>query len=459
MDDDEAIRHAFSLVLSREGYSVQVANGGPEALQKIKEGYFELVICDVRMPGMDGLDLLKRIKSANPEIDVIMITAYATVEDGVKSIKDGAYDYLVKPLGVEQLCYKVARVMEKRSLKKKVTSLEEELKERYGFPGIVGSTPQMEEIYEMVDRMRNADCNVLIEGETGTGKELVARAIHYQGPLADKPFIAITCGALPGSIVERELFGHEKGAFTDATSTKPGYFEAADGGTLLLDEITDLSLSTQAKLLRVIEDNQFFRLGSTKPVKVKVRLLSACNKDPQECVRKGVFREDLFYRLGVVSIKLPPLRERRDDIPLLLEHFLKKYSDKYGKGISSIDSEAENLLVSYRWPGNVRELEHAIERAVALSRGSIIQLSDLPESIALSPAKAGLSSSFDKEVSYSEAKRQLMESFNKDFITYHLEKAKGNVSQAAKEMGIQRTSLQRLMKKYALRAIEFKTKP
>ncbi len=458
-DDDRAVVSTFAQVLRREGYSVQLASEGIEALKKIGESRFDLVICDVRMPGMDGLEVLRRIKSTNPEIDVIIVTAYATVEDGVKAIKYGAHDYLVKPLDVEELCHKVANVMEKRTLETKVTSLQEELKDRYRFPNIVGITPQMQEIYEMIDKMRNADCNVLIEGESGTGKELVAKAIHYNGRLAEKAFVAVSCGALPESIVERELFGHEKGAFTDATSTKPGYFEAADGGTLFLDDITDLSLNIQAKLLRVIEENQFFRLGSPTPVKVKIRLLTAANRDPRSCVEKGTFRRDLFYRLSVVCIKLPSLRERRDDIPLLIKHFLKKYSDKYGREVGSLDSKAEDLLVSYQWPGNIRELEHVIERAVALTNEKIIQLSDLPKDMLLSTGRVHLSSSFDRELSYSEAKRQLTESFDKDFVTYYLKKTKGNVSKAAKYMRIQRTSLQRLMKKYALQAIEFKPTP
>jgi len=457
VDDDKAIQSTFAQVLSREGYSVQVASEGTQALQKIKESYFDLVICDVRMPGMNGLELLKKIKSLNLQIDVIIITAYAAVEDGVKAIKDGAYDYLIKPLDIEEFSHKVAAVMEKRGLQRKVTSLQKELKDRYRFSNIVGIAPQMQEIYKMIDKMRNTDCNVLIEGESGTGKELVARAIHYNGPLADKPFIAVSCGALPESIVERELFGHEKGAFTDATSTKRGYFEAANGGTLLLDEITDLSSNIQAKLLRVIEENQFFRLGSTKAVKIKVRLLSATNRDVRSCVEKGTFREDLFYRIGVVSIKLPPLREKRDDIPLLINHFLKKYADKYDKGVLSLDPKVENLLLTYQWPGNVRELEHIIERAIALTNQKIIQLSDLPENMVPSSTRTHLSSSLDKELSYSEAKRRLIEHFDKDFVTHHLKKAKGNVSRAARQMGIQRTSLQRLMKKYALQTKEFKT--
>ena len=458
-DDDKAVVSTFAQVLRREGYSVQSANEGIEALKKIGESRFDLVICDVRMPGMDGLEVLRRIKSTNPEVDVIIVTAYATVEDGVKAIKYGAHDYLVKPLDVEELCHKVAKVTEKRSLERKVTSLQEELKDRYRFPNIVGIAPQMQEVYEMIDKMRNADCNVLIEGESGTGKELVARAIHYNGRLAEKPFVAVSCGALPESIVERELFGHEKGAFTDATSTKPGYFEAANGGTLFLDAITDLSLNIQAKLLRVIEENQFFRLGSTTPVRVEVRLLSAGNRDARSCVENGTFRQDLFYRLSVVCIRIPGLRDRRDDIPLLIKHFLKKYSDKYGKEVGPLDSKAEDLLVSYQWPGNVRELENVIERAVALTNEKIIQLSDLPRDMVLSTGRVHVSSSFDRELSYSEAKRQLTESFDKDFITYYLKKTKGNVSKAAKYMRIQRTSLQRLMKKHALQATGFKPAP
>ena len=459
VDDDKAIRGTFDQVLKREGYSVQLAGGGTETLKKIRDSRFDLVICDVRMPGMNGLEVLKKIKSIKPEVDVIMITAYATIEDGVKAIKDGAHDYLIKPLDIEELCHKVAKVMEKRNLERKVTSLQEELKERYGFSNIIGTTPQMQQLYEMIDKMRNADCNVLIEGESGTGKELVARAIHYNGRLAKKPFVGVGCGALPESIVERELFGHEKGAFTDATSTRPGYFEAADGGTLFLDDITDLTLSIQAKLLRVVEENQFFRLGSTNPVKVKVRQLSATNKDARSCVEKGTFREDLFYRLSVVCIKVPPLRARRDDIPLLVKHFFEKFSDKYGKEPQSLDPKAEAVLLSYQWPGNVRELEHVIERAVALTSEKIIQLSDLPENMVSPSGRTRLPGSFDREASYSEAKRQLMESFDKDFIAYHLKKAEGNVSKAAKQMGIQRTSLQRLMKKHLLHATEFKPSP
>ncbi len=456
VDDDRAILNAFDQVLRREGYSVQLADEGSEALEKIRASNFDLVICDVRMPGMDGLEVLSRIKYMNPEVDVIIITAYATVEDGVKAIKGGAYDYLTKPLALEELCHKVAKLMERRGLERKVTSLQEELKDRHRSLNIVGITPNMQEIYEMIDKMRNADCNVLIEGESGTGKELVARAIHYNGQLAEKPFIAVSCGALPETIVERELFGHEKGAFTDATSTKPGYFEAANGGTLFLDDITDLSLNIQAKLLRVIEENQFFRLGSTTPVKVKVRLLTAANRDPRSCIEKGTFRQDLFYRLSVVCIKIPGLRDRRDDIPLLIKHFLKTYSDKYGREVGSLDSKAEDLLVSYQWPGNVRELENVIERAVALTNEKIIQLSDLPKDMLLSTGRVHLSSSVDRELSYSEAKRQLTESFDKDFITYYLKKTKGNVSKAAKYMRIQRTSLQRLLKKHGLQAIEFR---
>ena len=366
VDDEQSMREFLDIMLKKEGYKVSLASNGEEVLKYIDKDIFDLVLLDIRMPKMDGIAVLKKIKSASPETVVIMITAYASADTAIKAMKEGAYDYITKPFKVDEIKLIIKNAIEKKHLRNENILLKQVVRDRYVFDNIIGKSPKMLALYELLEKVAPTKTNVLITGESGTGKELVAKAIHYNSPRKEKPFVTLNCGAIPEALIESELFGHMKGAFTDAIATKKGLFEMADEGTIFLDEISELPLMMQVKLLRVLQDREFKRVGGTEDIRVDVRIIAATNKDLERAVKEKRFREDLYYRLNVIQIKLPNLRERREDIEVLATHFLKRYSEELNKNISGISPEALHLLLNYEYPGNVRELQNIIERAVAL---------------------------------------------------------------------------------------------
>ena len=442
VDDDSVVCDLLREVLSKEGYEVDVAGGGQEAVMKGKEAFFDIVLVDVRMPDVDGLDVLRAFRGASPETIVIVMTAFGSIETAIEAIKEGAYDYVSKPFKIEEIKITIRRVLERRRLLQENLRFRYELKERYRFERIVGSSSRMLEVYKAVARVAPSRSTVLIRGESGTGKELIAKAIHYNSPRADHPFVAIDCGALVETLLESDLFGHVKGAFTGAISPRRGLFEEAHGGTCFLDEIGDMSLNTQAKLLRVLEEHEIRRVGGGGSFMVDVRVVAATNKDLEAMVHKGKFREDLYYRLNVVSMALPPLRERREDISLLAAHFLRKYAEENEKTISHISLEAVALLEEYDWPGNVRELENAIERAVALTSNPVLLPEDLPTRLKKEDLEGPRRDLFARPLALKELERRHIERV--------LRGVKGNKKLAAELLGINRKTLYRMAKRYGL---------
>ena len=388
VDDDAYVRGATEEILIRRGYEVDTAPEAKAALQSLEEGEYDLLLSDIKMPNMSGLELLDRVKSKWPDMHVILMTAFGTVEDAVVAMKKGAYDYIQK--GSESTTSETEIVVE-RALKFQDTvrenrRLRSELKSRYSFSNMIGKSPNMEQVFDLIDTVADSRATVLVTGESGTGKELVARALHYNSSRASGPFIRLNCAALPRDLMESELFGHEKGAFTGAIKQTRGRFETADGGTLLLDEISEIDPGLQAKLLRVLQEREFERIGSTQTIKVDVRIITTTNRDLQKEVEGGNFREDLYYRLNVIEIGLPSLRERKDDIPALVKCFLDRYNADNAKEIEGIDDDAMDLLSRYDWPGNVRELENYIERAVVVSRGPVLAIADFPGRLVSGPS-------------------------------------------------------------------------
>ncbi|HUT34657.1 MAG TPA: sigma-54 dependent transcriptional regulator [Planctomycetota bacterium] len=444
VDDEALVRKAFARALADDGFSVESAPNAAEAVRLFGEGEFDLVITDLRMPGgADGIEVLRAVKARRPQTEVVVLTGYGTIENAVAAIKEGAYNYVTKPLNHHELLRIAHEVAEKLTLRGRVEQLQSQLEERFGLHNLVGRAPAMRRVYDLIERVRGSEATVIITGESGTGKELVARAIHFTGPRAGQPFVAVNCGALPETIAERELFGHERGAFTGAVRTQPGYFESADKGTIFLDELPELSPGTQVRLLRVLQQREFTRVGSTKPIPVDVRILAATNRNPEECVKQGMLREDLYYRLNVVTIAVPPLRDRLDDIPLLVEHFLAKHAQRLGRPRKSFTLAALDVLRAYAWQGNVRELENVVERTVTLSPNETIDVADLPRPAAAPvPGEGG--------VPLGEAKRRVQRTFERDAIVRALRAAGGNVTQAARSLGMARSALQRLMRRHGL---------
>jgi two-component system, NtrC family, response regulator PilR len=379
VDDELSMREFLAILLEGEGYRVEQAESAEEALRRMEGGRFELVISDVSMPGLDGIQLLSRIKAQSPETAVLMITAFTTAEQAVEAMKLGAYDYIGKPFKVEEVKVLVRKALEKRSLLEENKRLKAEVTERFSFSGLVGKSKQMREVYDLIAKVADSTANVLIVGESGTGKELAAKAIHYNSPRKSAPFVAVNCGAIPDTLMESELFGHTKGSFTGAFSDRAGLFEQAEGGTLFLDEIGEVPLLLQAKLLRVLQEREFRRVGGVSSMKADVRIVAASNRNLEEQVREGSFREDLFYRLNVVQVRMPSLSERIEDIPVLVEHFYKKYSIWSGAG-EIVTPDALKALFNYPFPGNVRELENLVERCVVLG-SRVISLDCLPASV------------------------------------------------------------------------------
>jgi len=438
VDDEPLVRNFLKEVLEAEDYEVLTTEDGLSALKEVERGGIDLVITDVRMPKLNGIELLKEVKKRSPSTLVVVITAYGTIENAVEAMKNGACDYITKPLSPEQIKLAIQKASQHKNLLNENRYLRSEVSQRYNFEQLIGRSPQMRRVYEMIDRVAPTNATVLIQGESGTGKELVARAIHYRSPRKDKPFVKVNCAALPEDLLESELFGHERGAFTGAVSKREGRFELADRGTLLLDEISETSPAFQAKLLRVLQEQEFERVGGSKTIKVDVRVIATTNKDLKQAIREGKFREDLYYRLNVLPIYLPPLRERKEDIPLLVQHFLEKYSRQNGLRIKSLSKKCLDMMMQYEWPGNVRELENVIERAVVMSEGETI----FPENISLSSPVQKMGLSFPEEITLEEMEKRL--------ILHTLQRTGGNRTEAAKILGISVRTVRNKLKKYGM---------
>ncbi len=441
IDDEEAIRDSCSIVLRKQGYDVQTAADGVQGLKLLKQGSFYAVLLDLKLPGMEGKEVLTRIKADSPETPVIIITGFASIESAVDTIKRGAFDYLAKPFSPEELRVIVKKALESRTLYSQSIALQEEFNQTTQSGMVVGKSDSIVKVMDIVRRVSVSESTVLITGESGTGKELLAAQIHNFSYRRNAPFVVVDCGALVETLFESELFGHVRGSFTGAHETKHGRFEVADGGTIFLDEISNISLNIQAKLLRAIQEREITRIGSTQPLKVDVRIIAATNENLAECVQAGKFREDLFYRLSVVPIHLPPLRERREDIPDLLEHFILKSNKKARKTIRQISPEARKALLEYEWPGNIRELENTIERAVVLSESDQIDLTGLLYH------GIGSNLSFLKPTG---GQHKSMEQMEQEYIQLVLQANHGNRSKTAQILGIDRKTLLAKIKKYNL---------
>ncbi len=442
VDDEKSVRSTLSLFLKKVGYQVDEAASGEEAENKLKVKFYDLVLTDLKMKPMDGLQVLTVTKNINPMAEVIVMTAYSTVESGVEAIKLGAYDYIQKPFNKDELLILVAKALERKQLLTEVEQLQEELKEKYRYENIVGSSNEMLEVLSMVSKVAPTDSTVLITGESGTGKELIAKAIHINSRRKNRAFVTINCGALPENLQESELFGHVRGAFTGAIRDKAGLFQDANGGTLFLDEVGETAQSTQVKLLRFLQDGEIRKVGDNDPINVDVRLLAATNQNLEKDIEIGKFREDLYYRLNVIPINMPALRQRRDDIPLLANHFLKKAVEQTKKDILSISPEATRILSGYDWQGNVRELENVIERAVILTNKNVIMPEDLPSTVQESQKKTAEVPTFDGELT--------LEQLEKDYILSTLEKYNWNQKKVSELLGISTTTLWRKLKSYGI---------
>jgi two-component system NtrC family response regulator len=452
VDDEPNYLIVLSELLKEEGFEVMTAQRGEDGLKIVAETDLDLVITDMRMPGMDGLELLKAVKLYNKYLPVIMITAFGEVEKAVVAMKAGAYNYLVKPFNNEELLLNIRKAIEHFSLLRENLRLRDEARIRYGFASIVGKNARMQEIYQLIEKVAPTPASVLITGESGTGKELVARAIHINSPKEKSPFISVNCAALPETLLESELFGHERGAFTGATSMRKGRFELADGGTLFLDEIGDIPLPLQAKLLRVLQERSFERVGGTHPINVDVRIITATNRELKDEVDEGRFREDLYYRLNVLHIHLPPLRERVDDIPMLTDHFINKFAKMLNKPDLRISGEALRFLVGLPWEGNVRELENTIERAAILCSGNVIKTEDVHPDVTSSKEAANWSPdvNFEKFIPSNLPLPEVLSGVEEQMVKRALEDANFVQARAAESLGITKSLLQYKMKKFNL---------
>ncbi|HMA85093.1 MAG TPA: sigma-54 dependent transcriptional regulator [Desulfosalsimonadaceae bacterium] len=436
VDDEMIVRESFYHWFTKYGHAVETAASGEEALEKLENRQFDLLFVDIKMPGMDGLELLDRVKTEYPETFVVIITAYGSIESAVKAMKSGASDYLLKPFKPDHINLVMEKINQQKVLTAEYDYLKQQLGEVTRFDDIIGQSPPMVEVFETIPEIADTDAYVLLTGETGTGKELVAKAIHAKSHRANFPFIAINCGAMAESLLESELFGHTKGAFTGAHKNRKGFLEVVSGGTLFLDEIGEISMKMQVDLLRVLEEKKIQRIGSHQPIDVDFRLICASSRNLDELIRAGTFREDFYYRINVIEIRIPTLRERKADIPLLIRHFLKKYSQETTKHVDHVDASAEQLLKSYDWPGNVRELENAIERAVVLSKSRTLSARDF---------------SFLKPAQFSDAGGRTLLDVEKRHIKGVLDECGWNISQAARILDINRSTLHKKINKYELR--------
>jgi DNA-binding NtrC family response regulator len=449
IDDEPGSREGLSLLLQREGYQVDAVEDGEEALQLLSVKEYDVIITDLFLPGVSGIDILKHVKESDLPCNVILITGNATAETAVEAMKEGAFDYITKPLNFEELKVLVAKAVEKSKLVAENRYLKQQLRGKYKFDNIIGNSPAIQPVFSRMEKILHTDSTVLILGESGTGKELVARAIHFNGSRKDKPFVAINCGAIPADLLESELFGHMRGAFTGAVADKPGKFELANYGTIFLDEIGTMPLHLQMKLLRALQEQEVERVGSTRQTKLNVRIISATNADLTEKIERSEFREDLYYRLNVIPIHLPPLRERREDIPLLAKHFLKKICAEMRTPELELSNEAIRDLEAYEWPGNVREMENVIERAVALSEGTVLASQDLPPQIAGSLEEGHHLPSFNITEDGIDLPDTVAE-IEKDLIRQAMVRSNNVKAKAASLLNINRTTLVEKIKRYGM---------
>ncbi|GMR04704.1 MAG: sigma-54 dependent transcriptional regulator [Thermodesulfobacteriota bacterium] len=448
VDDEKDMRTFFDIMLRKEGYDVTSFPSGDRAIEYLRGNDFDLVISDIRMPGMDGVELLKEVKDLDADVPVIMITAYASVDTAIDAMKAGAFDYFTKPFNVDEIKLNIKKAIEHLDLKKENRSLKEDIKARWGLTAIIGESPAMAEVFNLVRSVAATKANVFITGESGTGKELVARAVHYEVDGGTAPFVAINCGAIPENLIESELFGHTRGSFTGAVAEKLGLVEQADGGTLFLDEITEMPQHLQVKLLRFLQERNFRRVGGTEDISVDLRIIAASNKDIDEEVRAGRFRDDLFYRLNVIRIVVPPLRQRKEDIPLLAGHFIQKFSKAHGKEIKRISKEAIKTLVSHTYPGNIRELENLIERAVTLEPSDTLTRASLPPYLAPGADGPGGDPYIMKIPGEGMDLEKTIEEFERAVIADALKKAGGVKKKAAQLLGLSFRSMRYKLSKY-----------
>ena len=437
VDDEEQMRDLLAKVLERKGFQASVCGDGTEALAFLEKEPVDLVVTDVRMPGLGGMEALRAVKELNPDIVVIIMTAFGSIDQAVQAVKEGAYDYINKPFKIDEMLLTIEKALDERRLRHEVSTLRQELHTRYHFENLIGKSRPMQEVFGLIDQVAGSRSTVMVYGKSGTGKELVAKAVHYNSQRSTKNFVAVNCAAIPAELLESELFGHEKGSFTGAIATKVGKFELATGGTLFLDEVGSMRLDLQAKILRALQEREVERVGGSRTIKIDVRVIAATNRDLKKAVEEGTFREDLYYRLNVVPITLPPLRQRREDIPLLVEHFIGKYDREFARKVKGFSAGATAALYHYDWPGNVRELENVIERAVALAQSDeTISLRELPLEISILGGdviediqKAGLSL------------REARSHFERQYILNILERVQWNQTEAARVLGLHRNTL------------------
>ncbi len=452
VDDDRTVQRAVAAILRSEGFEVRTAGGADDALAVLDGWDADVVFCDIQMPGVDGLELLELLRRARPHQEVVVMTAYGTVERAVRALKLGAYDFLTKPFEDVMAVARIAsRAVEKCRLAAENRRLRSLATVRDGFEGIIGTSPAMQEVYRLIESIGPSDATVLVQGESGTGKELVARAIHARSRRSNRPFLAINCSALPDTLLESELFGHVRGAFTGATANKQGLFQVANGGTLFLDEVGDLSPMTQVKLLRALQEGEVRPVGSNEVRKVDVRIIAATNVDLEEAMAKGRFRDDLYWRLNVIRVELPPLRERVEDIPLLAYHFLRLFSGRMRKRVEGFDDEVLRIFQGYRWEGNVRELENVVERAVILARGPRIGVEVLPPHMVRGDYAPNEAGTHLVELEFRRAKELAVARFERHYLQALLARHDGNISAAARHAGMDRSNFRRLLKRHGLR--------
>jgi len=446
VDDEESFRHMLSVILVKEGYEVETSVNGEDGLQKASASPFDQILCDIRMPRMDGLEFLREIRKRGMEAPIIVMSAYGTMDIAIEAMKLGAYDYISKPFKPDEIILTLRKAEEREQLRRENQLLKQEVAREYSFEKIVSKNENMQKIFDVIKKVSHYKSTVLITGESGTGKELVARALHYNSDRSPNPFVAVNCGAIPENLLESELFGHAKGAFTDAIRTKKGLFEEADGGTLFLDEIGELPGQLQVKLLRVLQEGEIRRIGESKPIQIDVRIVAATVKDLQKEVNEGRFREDLFYRLNVLPLHIPPLRERKEDIPLLIQHFIGKYNQAMNKNVVSVDHRAMETLMNYKWYGNVRELENTIERAIVLSEKNHIEPESLPVEIQSFTEEVHQEAPQEEEYSIKKASKSL----EINLIRKALKKTKGNHTHAARLLEISHRALLYKIKEYEI---------
>ena len=457
VDDEKSLVLALKGLLKKEGYEVAIAYSGEEAVEQLEPGAFDLVITDLSLGGMSGMDVLVRAREIDPDLAVVMMTAYGSEKIAVDAMKAGALDYIPKPFDNEEIRVVVRRILETVSLRRDHQRLLEKVQEAYGFEQLIGKSAAMQQIFAMIEKVAGTDITVLVRGLSGTGKELVANAIHYRSPRRGRPMVKMNCAALSQELVESELFGHEKGAFTGAVARREGKFEAAAGGTLFLDEVGDMPLETQAKFLRALQEKAFERVGGNQTIEVDVRIVAATNQDLEAAVRAGTFREDLYYRLKVIELVLPPLTERREDIPLLIDSFLKNAAESFDRPAKTFTPAALRAALAYDWPGNVRELRSAIEQALLLSDGAEIDAADLPRppsgptsaALAVFPASPG-----EPLPTFRDAKDRLVRQFEREFLLDALRRNGGNITRAAEAVGMYRQSFQQKMRELDITAAE-----